>query len=525
MDLLLIGSDYFKPWLVKAGAKVRHLGNGADCEIKADPNRVDLQAIISSLDQKPDLVLLTDDLGARVLPSGLERVSIPKVYYGVDSPINLYWQKWLSGMFDVVCLDQRDQARGLAAELGREVSWLPVGVDPSLYIGDEERPILDFAFVGTVEENVRPKRSAILSLLQERYSVELAGGRGGEWVGPQEAASLYQHSRLVLNENLFPGLTTRMLEVMAAGGCLFSEDTDNGVRDLFSPGVHYIAFDESNILDQADRYINNPAARSSIAKKGRELCRARHSIQTRTQSLLSLIQGLRQRAGRPDLNSLAWSYLLLGVRWPGPEAARRVIKAGLLFNEFLRHEPSSIPALTGAGLTLLARSKHAEALDLLQRMRKRIKRDFRLRLIQGYLLYDTGKIDQARASFTDAAKMADSKKRVGQGLLDSRVSPGCYDFHLLWGLLLKDSGDGLCPGFDRSRLPMAFWGGAEHLRRAVELDPERIEALEHLARIMDQEGQFGFSHSLWRRAAVLAPGNKMIRDSYMQAARKGYIRI
>ncbi len=522
MDLLLIGSGYFKPWLIKAGARVRHLGKGAECEIKADPDRVDLQKIISGLDPRPDLMLLTDDLGTRVLPSGLERVSIPKVYYGVDSPINLYWQRWLAGLFETVCLDQRDQARRLSAELRREVSWLPVGVDPSLYMGRVERPIHDFAFVGTVEDNVRPKRSALVSLLRTRYSVKLAGGRGSDWVGPAEAARLYRRSKLVLNENLFPGLTTRMLEVMAAGGCLFSEDTDNGVQDLFRPGVHYIAFDESDILTQADRYLNDPAARRAIAEKGRELCRAEHSIQARTQRLLSLIQGLGPEIIRPDLNSLGWSYLLLGARWPGEEGARRINKAGLLFNEHLRHDPSSIPAATGLVLALAARSKQAEALGRLREMEKPVRRDFRLRFIQGLLLHHLGQADRARGLFISAAEMADPETSEEKGLDDPGMSPGCYDFHLRWGLLLIDSGDGLYPGFDRSRLPMVFWGGAEHLRRAVELDPGRVEALRHLARVLDQEGQYGFSHVLWQRAAELAPDNGTIRKAYQQAARKGY---
>ena len=523
MDILLIGSGYFKPWLVKAGVNVRHLGLGEDCEIKADPNRVDLQAIISRMERKPDLLLLTDDLGARVLPFGLERVLIPKVYYGVDSPINLFWQKHLAGLFDLVLLDQRDQARNLSARLDREIHWLPVAVDPSLYIGPPEKRAHDFAFVGTVEKNVRPKRTAILSLLRERYSVKLAGGRGEGWVGPQEAGRLYRSSRLVLNENLFPGLTTRMLEVMACGGCLFSEDVDNGLKDLFLPGTHYIAFNHSNLLDLARQYINDPGARKDISQKGAEVCRSGHSIQARVQKLLSFIQGLKPGTGAPDLNSLGWSFLLLGVRWPGQESSRRIIKAGFLFKEHLRRNPYSTQAAIGAALALAARSRQTEALDHLREMKIPTDRDFRLPLIRAYILHDLGKRAEAAALFDLAAEMADPYKRAGQG--NQGLSPGSPEFHHLWGLILDQGGNGLWPGFDRSHLPPAFWGGVEHLRRAVELDPRKGEAVRSLARIMDREGQFAFSHLLWQKALDLDPEDKAVQDAYLQAARKGYARI
>ncbi len=105
------------------------------------------------------------------------------------------------------------------------------------------------------------------------------------------------------------------------------------------------------------------------------------------------------------------------------------------------------------------------------------------------------------------------------------MNPGGYGFHLFWGLALERLGDGVRPGFDRSRLPMPFWGGAEHLRQALALDPGRSEAPEALARMMDAEGQFGFSYPLWQMAARLTPGNREIRDRRSKAAAKAYLQV
>ena len=319
MEILLIGSDYFKPWLTRAGIKVLHLGPGEDSEIKADPNRVDLQALISHMETRPDMLLLTDDLGSRVLPFGLEKVSIPKAYYGVDSPINYYWQRYLAGVFDLVLLDQRDQARDLSAELDREVHWLPVGVDPLLYAGPGRgRHMISHLWEpwstesGQTNRDPEPAKGKILGQAGRRQ-----GGGLGE---PPRGGRLYRRSRLVLNENLFPGLTTRMLEVMASGGCLFSEDVDNGLRDVFCPGTHYIAFDHSNIADLAEQYLNDPAARKAVAQKGRRVCRAKHTIQARTSKLLDLCEGLKPGPGQPDLSSLGWTFLLLELDGPAGRA-------------------------------------------------------------------------------------------------------------------------------------------------------------------------------------------------------------
>ena len=525
MDILLIGSGYFKPWLTRAGVGVRHLGPDPECEIKADPDRIDLGALISSLDNPPDVVLLTDDLGRRVLPPGLERVGQPKVYYGVDSPINFYWQRHLAGLFDLVCLDQRDQARNLSEELDREVLWLPVGVDPSLYMGPPEEEEHDFAFVGTREESVRPKRSAILDLLGRNYSLKTVGDRAGGWVGPREAARLYRRSRLVLNENLFPGLTTRMLEVMASGACLFSEDVDNGVWDLFRDGVHYIAFNESNIVSRADTYLRDRAARQALGQKGQELCREKHSIQARAQELLGLIQGLRPRAQQPDFSSLGWAFLLLGLRWPGPEAKARIARAGLLFREGLRRNRADAKACLGLALALVAQAKQAQALEVLQARDKGLAEDFRFPLIQAFLLHESGRTALAINSFRYAAEALGAGLEKGLEPGRSATGPGDYGFHLFWGLALDRAGDGLCPGFDRYRLPLVFWGGAEHLRRALELAPSRPEAFQALARIMDREGQFAFSHPLWQMAAKLAPEDQEALAQERRAASRAYQRV
>ena len=162
MKLLSLGNEYFRSALIRAGVEVVQAGPESGADLKIDPDQVDLAALLERVSPPPDVLLLTDDLGRRVLPWGLERCRLPKVYYAVDTPINFYWQRHLAGLFDLVVADQKDCALALSEQLSREVIWLPVAIDPALYQGPEEEEKNDFAFVGTLEPTIRPKRSGLV---------------------------------------------------------------------------------------------------------------------------------------------------------------------------------------------------------------------------------------------------------------------------------------------------------------------------------------------------------------------------
>ena len=531
MRILLLGSGYFKPWLAKAGAEVAAAGPDPDCELRADPSEVDLSRLAAGMKPGPDLVLLTDDLGRRVLPWGLERCGLPKVYYGVDAPLNLFWQVHLAHLFDLVALDQKEEAEKLSARTGREVLWLPVGVDPSLYEGPPEEEVHDLAFVGTVEERVRPRRSNILRLLKERFRVETAGARGQGWLGPGEAARLYRRAGLVLNENLFPGVTTRMLEVMAAGGCLFTEEAGNGLTDLFRPGVHYVPYGPpggpGEIISQAEHYLNRPEKRKAIAWAGQAECLAKHTIFARAQRLLAAMEEvLAQKEDRPqgspkarEMGELAWATLLTGLRWPERGGERRLARALLLFKEARRQGATKAGLGLALGLIVLGRSPEAE--EVLDRELARGEAGHRALLALGMIKLQAGQEGRAKELLARAALSIDPEQKLGP--YDQEVLRDRAEFHLVWGRLLDLAGEGLCPGFNLTGLPTALWWGVEHLSRAVDLAPDRIEPLVCLAELLDRHGQAALSFKIWSKAAGLAPDEERVRLGLEKAGRAGYV--
>ena len=159
-------------------------------------------------------------------------------------------------------------------------------------------------------------------------------------------------------------------------------------------------------------------------------------------------------------------------------------------------------------------------MEQLERFEKTDHSGFEMPLIRALLLHQLGRKTEALSWFNQAADAAASP-----GGVDQNLAPGSYDFHFQWGLMLVRAGHGLWPGFNRLNSPMVFWGGVEHLNRAIQINPRMGEAVQALARIMDQEGLFSFSHMLWQRALELEPDNQAVRNACTNAARRGYARI
>jgi hypothetical protein len=99
MLFLVLGSTYFDQALTRLGHRIVRPEYG-----QSDP---DLADILARMDTTPDALLLVDDLGRRVFPKGLRTLEAPRVYYAVDGPINAYWQRHFSALFDVVMVDQK----------------------------------------------------------------------------------------------------------------------------------------------------------------------------------------------------------------------------------------------------------------------------------------------------------------------------------------------------------------------------------------------------------------------------------
>ena len=97
------------------------------------------------------------------------------------------------------------------------------------------------------------------------------------------------------NNNHGIGIHTRTLNCMAAGGFLFTHDSERdfkpgGMRTVFEPHTHYGIFKVADIQEQAQYWISNDSKRMSVIKEAQKMviseCRWVNSLKTRTEHFL-----------------------------------------------------------------------------------------------------------------------------------------------------------------------------------------------------------------------------------------------
>jgi len=522
LRILILGSDNFAPALRDLGQEVLTCAPMPEADIalpEDDPDWRDLERILRGRGQRVDAVLVTDDVGRRRLPTGLWAAGAVTAFYGVDSPLNRFWQWPYARLFDAAWLDQPEEARGLG-RLHPKVGWLPVGIDPALYEGGEKEAQTQpgVCFVGVVNESVRPKRSALLRRVAKAALLTVRGGRKGKWFPTQEAARMYRRFYLTLNENLFPGLTTRSLEVMAAGGVLLSEAAPGALDRYFQGGLHLDFFGPDDLEQKLEYYLGHQEARGRLAEAGRAAVRAGHTLKHRAEEIVRVLTEMarlpmeeRPRArGGQALGLEGQALLMAGLRWPAQNGPNRLARARGRLGAAAQNGQKTPAGVRAAGLALAAMGQWDQAL--------------------GYLAKAA---EAGRAG--DRLNLALAAQQVGQGGMAGDVlkslagdypgllaGPGRAAFHLAAARLLLDQGLDLSPGFSRRGLAMPFWTACEHLQEAAAQEPDNPRAWEDLGDLLLKRSAANQAHDCFARARQLTD-TAALAAKQAAAAREGYL--
>ena len=105
---------------------------------------------------------------------------------------------------------------------------------------------------------------------------------------PAELCEVYQTSKVNFHEGVGPHF--RVFDCMAAGGFLFcaagpNRDVYGELNWIFTPGEHYIPFDEENFSELATYYLSNRKHRLQIAKNASEKVHKEHTWRHRAQKI------------------------------------------------------------------------------------------------------------------------------------------------------------------------------------------------------------------------------------------------
>lgn len=519
LHLLLLGHSAFAQPLKDLGHRVTVCGPGREADLplaEPDPDWGQVERLTRGLGH--DAVLVTDDVGFRRLPLGLWQAEQVTAFYGVDSPLNRFWQFDYAALFDLAWLDQPDDAASLA-ESHAGAGWLPLGVDPARYQG--QAPAVTqpgVCFVGVVEPSVRPKRSALLDKIAKRAPLVIRGGRQGEWFPTEKAAELYRQYQVVLNENLFPGLTTRPLEVMASGGCLLSEAAPGSMDQYFLHDQDLLYFGPDNLEQLLESILSDEPRRRRMASQGREKVLAEHTLAHRAAKIINDIQAMlakpqnerpRTRGGEA-LRREGQALLMSGLRWPDKGGSRRVLRGATRLRAAAADGADPRLAPWQAGCAALALNRTQEALDLLERGLDPDRPAHRLTL--ACAAWQADRPSRAR-------DVLGPLSRVHAGL---GSGPGNADFHLAAAGLLIKEGREFRAGFNALSLPLSLWTALEHLQQATSLDPGRSRAWEDMGDLLLRAGAPTQACFCFQRALAIQSSPGLGRKA-AHAAREGYL--
>ncbi len=243
----------------------------------------------------------------------------PLVAYCIDTPLNAFWLRPCVQNFDAVFVDQPQCVADFAG-LAPHVSWLPLPAHTSWF--QPPRPKKhDITFIGTTNAR-RPKRNNLLRLLQAHFELNIRSG-----LTLEQSQQVFAESKIVLNENFFPGLTLRVLQGLAAGAAVFTERSPFGHDFGLGDFQDLVFYTPDSLIERMTEVLENYGRYAGLGAHGQETCRALYGSAPVAAELLARIPAARRWEGPAHAAKARWHRItseLLYVQRFGGDFSRTV---------------------------------------------------------------------------------------------------------------------------------------------------------------------------------------------------------
>ncbi len=500
MNLLLLNDSYFGSTIEEAGVQVLRVGPGEDNDVVVDPDYDDISEAIAKLPFRPDAILQVDSINRHVFFHGLEKIRAPRAFYAIDTPINDFWQQDFAHFWDQVWVDQPETVEHWRKQGITWANWLPLAADRNVFFppDDSKERDLDVVFVGTMDYDRRPKRSAILHRLRRIADVTLVDGGGTRSVGSDDVANYYRRAKIVLNELLFDGVNLRTFEAMACGAVLLTEQ-GRGEDKLFGDNRELVTFNAQNLETVVQQLLDDPETMQQVGNSAAEVIRTTHSIQHRARKVLRELAGLKIRDARDSDDARAryeWGKWMASWKWEHLREHRHRAAEWLVDRFHLLDPGRQTIFLEGVGQAEQAR-------DYLKQMLQEGIASPTLKPALASLALSIGDDTTAR----EALEMDGADRMM---------------LHLATGERLLALEQDLTPGFNRMHAPRSAWTAFEHFSVVHSMDETSREALEGLDKVLMQHRSPEFMLPLWQRYHSRSPKNEEIERLLVRRAKAGY---
>lgn len=325
MNILLLGNAYFRRDFEARGHQVKtcSIDNRGAITLKELPTPI--HSVLSSLPcgWNPDLVLLGDD-SYHPMFLGLEFLDMPLGWYAIDSHLHWPWHKAYAAAFDFVFVAQKEYVDGYRRDHTRQiVQWLPLFCNSTVDRCLNLPKLYDLSFVGTLDPSLNPDRVRLIHDIRTRFPIYTTTG---------DYVSIFNQSKLVLNQCVAKDVNFRTFQAMACGSLLLMEKVGNGLEELFQDRVHLALYDKGNvdqIIELTHYYLEHASEREEVASRGREAVLSAHTSAHRAEAILNLLHTCevnelvkRRKSCLLEIEAhlaLAYDYAAIAYsKWPSP---------------------------------------------------------------------------------------------------------------------------------------------------------------------------------------------------------------
>ena len=518
--ILLVGNGTFVAPLRALGHEVLEVF-ADDPELAAPGRPFDVRECWRRSGASADVLLVVDTLGRQTLPYGVEDLPIPRVYYAIDIHLNFFWQRHYARLFDLTLVAQKDYVALLGAD-GVPARWLPSAVDATAF-GDRGLPrIYDVAFVGIVDA-ARPKRAAVVELLQERFGLMVFGASPAVRLSAAATARIFGSSKIVFNESVLGDVNFRTFEAMACGAMLLTERVGNGLEDLFTPGVHLALYTPADLVEQLAYYLEHADERARIAAAGTAEVLARHTLSVRAAEMSALLESAIVRRDTAGGARRAWGLTahLTVVRGLADPSSSGKLAAESLRVAFLGE--GSIDAGVALAEIMAWAGRDAGALAILAEVHRLAPGDLRGWLLAAEIEHRLDRADAAAELVRGglrAADLAPPTRDAALAALDLGLeSSECL--HAL-GVALQEAGAPFTPGLVRHVDGGMPTTALDYFTKAVERDPANRAAAESAAALLEFVGLPEFAVQFHQTIVDAVPGDLAARQRLCGALAASY---
>ena len=264
---------------------------------------------------RPDVLVQRENLGKRHFLHGLEELDCPKIFFAVDSHLNMAWQHWYARLFDLVLTPHVS----LFSALPRE--WCSPPAQPFAWPGYRRmwRPHAQrghsSVFVGVIDGH-RQQRQKFSELLQQRHGTQVCS------LPFSAMLDLYDDTRILPNECIANEFNFRIMEGASCGCCVVTPDIGDDLAVNFTPGSEVLTYRHAQELDELMAVLaSRPALGESLGLQAQRRVQACHLPEHRARDLIAACRTLTSHS-RPRENGRR-AFALACLQWVRGDSSLR----------------------------------------------------------------------------------------------------------------------------------------------------------------------------------------------------------